>query len=128
MTYDGGKPPLTAGVYFAYARQPWGPWSDPQLVFTPKRDVGLGVFIHDPTIVPNPPGDGLNGPTIGANDPNTTRGGFYAPYMIERFTRVKGKTLSIYYAGSTWNPYTFVMMRSDLTIGQPMTRRRGVRK
>ncbi len=124
MTYDGGKPPTASGVYFAYAAAPWGPWSDPQLVFNPKRDGALGTFIHDPTIVPS---DGLAGPTIGPNDPNTTRGGFYAPYLIERFTRVTANKLSIYYTGSTWNPYTVVLMRSDLTIGQAPARRRGVR-
>ena len=50
---------------------------------------------------------------IGGNNPYTTPGGPYAPYMIERFTRVTGNTLSIYYTISTWNPYTTVEMRSE---------------
>lgn len=124
MTYDSSASPAALGVYFAYASEPWGPWSKPQLIFNPKRDGGLGTFIHDPTITPS---DGLNGPTIGDNDPNTTRGGGYAPYMIERFTRVTGKTLSIYYTLSTWNPYTIVEMRSNFTIARAPSRRRGVR-
>ena len=124
MTYDGGKTPTTVGAYFAYAPEPWGPWSDPQLIFNARREGALGQYIHDPTIVPS---DGLTGPTIGQNDPNTTRGGFYAPYLIERFTRVTGNKLSIYYTGSTWNPYTIVLLRSELTIGRAGTRRRGVR-
>ncbi len=129
MTYDGGAvSQATAGIYFAHATEPWGPWSEPQLIFNGKRDGALGTFIHDPSIVPNPPGDGLNGPTIGANDPNTTRGGIYAPYTIERFTTVSGNTLSIYYAVSTWNPYTVVEMRSDFTISRGLTRRRAVRR
>jgi hypothetical protein len=127
MTYDGGTSQSTAGVYFAYASEPWGPWSEPQHVFNPKRDGATGTFIHDPSIVPNPPGDGLNGPTIGPNDPYTTRGAVYAPYMIERFTRVTGNKLSIYYIISTWNPYTIVEMRSDFTIRQPSGRRRSAR-
>lgn len=128
MTYDTfGSSSSTRGVYFAYASQPWGPWSAPQLIFNQVRDGAMGQYIHDPSIVPNPPGDGLNGPIIGQNDPYTTRGGFYAPYMIERFTRVTGNKLSIYYTGSTWNPYTIVMMRSDLTIGTQSSRRRAVR-
>ena len=87
----------------------------------------MGTFIHDPGVVPNPPGDGLNGPTIGQNDPNTTRGGAYAPYMIGRFTRVTGNRLSIYYTLSTWNPYTVVEMRSDFTISRG-SKRRAVRR
>lgn len=127
MTYDAGHSRTTAGVYFAYAAEPWGPWSTPQLVFSPTRDGALGTFIHDPRIVPNPPGDGLNGPIIGPTDPYTTNGAAYAPYMIERFTRVTGDKLSIYYTISTWNPYTIVEMRSDFTIGRGGARRRGVR-
>lgn len=124
MTYDGGAvSQSTAGVYFAHAAEPWGPWSEPQLIFNARRDGAMGTFIHDPSVLPNPPGDGLNGPTIGFNDPYTTRGAIYAPYTIERFTRVTGNKLSIYYLVSTWNPYTVVEMRSDFTIGRGSKRR-----
>ncbi len=51
------------------------------------------------------------------NDPTQTSGTVFAPYMIERFTRVKGDVLSIYYTMSTWNPYTVVKnQRSDFKI------------
>lgn len=123
MTYDGtAGSAASAGVYFTYAPEPWGPWSQPQLIFNARRDGASGTFIHDPTIVPNPPGDGLNGPTIGQNDPYKTPGAVYAPYMIERFTKIAGKKLSIYYTVSTWNPYTVVEMRSDFTIAAPATK------
>ena len=126
MTYDGGMQSRdTGGVYFSYAPEPWGPWSEPQLIFNGIRDKALGTFIHDPTIVPS---DRLNGPTIGPNDPNSTRGAAYAPYMIERFMRVTGSKLSIYYTLSTWNPYTIVEMRSDFTITREGSRRRAVRR
>ena len=127
MIYDTFGSQATSGVWFAYASQPWGPWSTPQLIFHGVRDGAMGSYIHDPSIVPNPPGDGLNGPTIGPNDPYTTRGGAYAPYLIERFLRVSGTELSIYYTLSTWNPYTVVEMRSRFTIGRGPARRRSVR-
>ena len=116
MTYDGGRQTgATNGVYFSYAQAPWGPWSSPQLVFNAIRDHALGVFIHDPTSVPN---DLLDGPTINpaANPPATTRGGDYAPFQIERFTRVAGDILTISWTISTWNPYTVVRMRSQFGI------------
>jgi hypothetical protein len=131
MTYDskgGGQAQTHGGFYFAYAREPWGPWSEPQLIFNPRRDGASGSYIHDPSILPNPPGDGLNGPTIGPNDPSSTPGGPYAPYMIERFTTITGDRLSIYYTLSTWNPYTIVEMRSDFTIGREPSRRRAVKR
>ena len=117
MTYDGGRQSNpTTGIYFTYAAQPWGPWATPQLIYNSNRDHGRGVYIHDPSITPDPPGDGLNGP-VGANDSPYTRVGEAAgPLMIERFTKVSGDTLTIYWVMSTWNPYTVLKMRSQFTI------------
>ena len=117
MTYDGGRQSqATRGVYLTYAKDPWGPWAAPILIFNVPRDPGLGVFMHNPAAVPS---DGLVGPTIGDNDPVTTGGASYAPSIIGRFTRVNGTTLRIYWLASTWNPYTVVKMRSELTISRP---------
>jgi uncharacterized protein (TIGR03437 family) len=134
MTYDGGKgSDTTSGVYFAYAPQPWGPWSTPQRIFNECRDNALGVFIHYyyavaagntcPTAMPAgvtsaPNSAGPAGPTINLanNDPQTTKGGGYAPQMIQRFTEIAGNTLKIFYTLSTWNPYSVVLMESDFTL------------
>ena len=118
MTFDGGRQSgATGGFYFTYAKEPTGPWTSPQLIFNPTRDNALGVYIHNPNAVPS---DGLTGPTIGPNtDPVTSPGAAYAPMLIERFTRMIGNTLKIYYLNSTWNPYTVVKMRSEFTIGRP---------
>jgi hypothetical protein len=129
MTYnaDGTNPPATRSVFFRYATAPWGPWSDPQPIFNACRDGGFGTFIH--YYVDQPGGDcaaadpapsGPGGPMIdedtGNNDPETARGGAFAPSMIERFTEIRNGKLRIYYTLSTWNPYTVVKMRSDFTI------------
>jgi uncharacterized protein (TIGR03437 family) len=134
MTFDGGKgSDTTSGVYFAYAPQPWGPWSTPQRIFNDCRDNALGVFIHYyyavaagntcPTAMPAgvtsaPNSAGPAGPTINManNDPQTTKGGGYAPQMIQRFTEIAGNTLKIFYTLSTWNPYAVVLMESDFTL------------
>ena len=117
MTFDGGRQSqASAGFYFTYAKEPTGPWAAPQLIFNPTRDNALGTYIHNPSASPS---DGLNGPTIGPNDPATTPGAPYAPMLIERFTRATATTLRIYYFNSTWNPYTVVKMRSEFTIGRP---------
>lgn len=117
MTFDGGrnanKPRLEQGIYFSYASAPWGPWTTPQLIFNPVRDLGRGVFIYDAATQSGPAG-----PTIdpSKNDPTNTPGTVYGPYMIERFTRIATNTLFIYYTMSTWNPYTVLKMRSAFTI------------
>ena len=138
MTFDGGRgSSSTNGVYFTYARQPWGPWSTPQLIFNDCRDKGFGNFVYyyyktdagnncpgamPAGANPAPNHSGPSGPTIGdqtKNDPATTRGGAYAPLMIERFTTITGSKLKIYYTLSTWNPYAVVLMESDFNITLP---------
>jgi hypothetical protein len=142
MTYQGGKQPgpnkaATEGIYFSYAKTPWGPWATPQLIFNACRDQGFANFIFY-YFDPKKPTDntcpaavtgtanfaGPIGPTIGdqtKNDPTTTIGHPYAPFMIERFTEVQGDTLKIYYTMSTWNPYTIVKMESDFKIAPTMS-------
>jgi hypothetical protein len=115
MTYDSRAP---AGILFSYSASPWGPWSEPQLLFNARRDGALGKFIHDPGATPD---DGLAGPVIGKGqkNPAEVHGGAYAPYMVERWTKVRrrsadGAELDIYYVLSTWNPYVVVLMTSRL--------------
>jgi hypothetical protein len=112
MTYDS-REPAPRGILFAYSRTPWGPWSAPQIIFNAMRDGAVGKFIHNPELNPN---DGLAGPVIGKGqaNPQAVRGGAYAPYVVERWTKVEGPELSIYYVLSTWNPYVVVLMKSRL--------------
>jgi hypothetical protein len=111
MLYDQRDP---RGVVVRYAPTPWGPWSGGDKLF--DRTEGMGRFIHGPN-----QDDGLAGPVIGEKkeDPMAVGGGAYAPYAIERFTRVKGDRLDLYYVLSTWNPYVVVLMNSQLDISRP---------
>jgi hypothetical protein len=114
MTYDS-RPPATRGILFSFSSTPWGPWSQPQVLFDAQRDGAFGTFIHDPSIQPD---DGLEGPVIGQGkaDPAAVRGGAYAPYAVERWTKVRGSELDLYYVLSTWNPYVVVLMKTRLQI------------
>jgi hypothetical protein len=113
MTYDRRSP--TIGIAFSFSRTPWGPWSEPQVIFNAVRDGAAGKFIHIPNS--NPP-DGLAGPVIGRGqaNPEAVHGGNYAPYVVERWTKVQNSELSIYYVLSTWNPYVVVLMKSRLRV------------
>lgn len=111
MTYDRRAP--THGIAFSYAALPWGPWAEPQLILDAQSDA-VGRFIHRAGV-----NDGLAGPVIGASnqaDPNAVAGGPYAPFVIERFTRVRGSELDLYYTLSTWNPYVVVLMKSRMSL------------
>jgi len=116
MTYDS-RAPAPRGILFSYSRAPWGPWSEPQILFNAARDGAVGKFIHNPDA--RPP-DGLAGPVIGKGqaNPEAVHGGAYAPYVVERWTKVQGSELGIYYVLSTWNPYVVVLMKSRLRVEQ----------
>jgi len=114
MTYDRRTQPM--GIAFSYSKTPWGPWSEPQIIFNAVRDNGLGKFIHNPLRKID---DGLAGPVMGPKrqaNAEEVRGGAYAPYVVERWTRVQGSTLNLYYVLSTGNPYVVVLMESRLRI------------
>jgi serine/threonine protein kinase len=114
MTYDRRTDPN--GIAFAYSRTPWGPWSDPELIFNAVVDGAFGKYIHNPQAQPD---DGLAGPVFLPRqqaDPEKVHGGAYAPYVIERWTKVRGSELDLYYVMSTVNPYVVVLMKSRLQI------------
>jgi len=120
MTYDS-RAPAPHGILFSYSREPWGPWSEPQILFNAARDGAAGKFIHNPNARPS---DGLAGPVIGKGqaNPEAIHGGAYAPYVVERWTKVQGSELSLYYVLSTWNPYVVVLMKSRLRVEQRKVR------
>jgi hypothetical protein len=110
MTYASRTP---RGIVLRYSTTPWGPWSEAQIIVDPRRD-GTSAFIHQANS-----NDGLAGPVIGpgGKNPEPVQGGMYAPFVIERFTRLDAGTLTLYYVLSTWNPYVVVLMKSSLTVG-----------
>jgi len=114
MTYDRRTP--LSGIAFSYSRTPWGPWSEPQVLFNGMRDNALGKFIHNPRRKID---DGLAGPVMGARNranAEEVHGSAYAPYVVERWTKVQGSMLNLYYVLSTGNPYVVLLMESRLRI------------
>ncbi len=114
MTYDRRTQPN--GIAFSYSKTPWGTWSEPEILFNSVRDNAIGKFIHGPLRKID---DGLAGPVLGQrNHVNAAdvRGGAFAPYVVERWTKVQGSEVELYYVISTVNPYVVVLMKSSLQI------------
>lgn len=103
MLYNCSDP---AGIVARRANNPWGPWSDPTVVFQHDADGGLCTFMH-----PGP----LGGCGTHLNDPATPvqgrPGGEYAPYVLPFLTRPNASSVSVFYLMSTWNPYQVVLMK-----------------
>lgn len=117
MLYDAwpGRPDRPdAGIQLRTAPTPWGPWSPAEPVLRPMEAV-RAKLIHMANS-----DDGLEWPMkkFDGRSRNPEQGAIYAPYVIERFTRVEGDRLTLYYTLSTWNPYVVLLMRSEFSIGQ----------
>jgi len=107
MLYNSSQP---RGIVMRSAKQPWGPWSEPEIIFNPRRDNAFGQFMHVAD------GTGPNADRLSdANRENVT-GGAYGPYLMSRYTTGEAGSCRIYYTMSTWNPYQVVIMQSDLRL------------
>lgn len=99
--------PQPRGIVMRTAKQPWGPWSDPQVVFDPWQDEGYCHFIH---------ASWDRQKCDHVHDPGREQvwGGEYGPYQFEHFATGVADSSTIYFTLSTWNPYTVVLMRAKI--------------
>jgi hypothetical protein len=99
------------------APAPWGPWSLPTSILGPNDELGCRLLM-----VPEGcgnrrdfwPTEHRNGKFVG--------GGTYAPYVLNRYTaaadsEAAGRSSTIYWVVSTWNPYEVNVMRTTLHVG-----------
>jgi hypothetical protein len=107
MLYNSSAP---RGIVMRTAREPWGPWSEPSVVFDPWLDRAYGTFMHV---------EWKTNRMDSFHDPRQEErwGGEYGPYLIGRFTRGDARRSTIFFTMSTWNPYQVVLMSAD--VGQP---------
>jgi len=91
------------------ADHPWGPWSDPQVIFDPNRDGAFCRFMHLGWEIDKC--DDLQDPgrAFDNGDP-------YGPYQFEDLATGDENSTTIYFTMSTWNPYTVVLMKTTLTL------------
>ena len=99
------------------AATPWGPWSEPDLIFGPQS-TWAQKLIHHPG--QDPITRGLvslfrsNGqPLVFQND----NGVPYAPYLIDKSTQNADGSVDVYYTMSTWDPYQVFLLKSTFQTG-----------
>jgi hypothetical protein len=106
MLYNCDPP---RGINFRTARQPWGPWSTPQVLFEPWDDLGYAHFMHASWTF-----------RIFDNVHNPGRqnewGGEYGPYLFRELPTGTDNRATVYFTLSSWNPYVSVLMKSELAV------------
>jgi hypothetical protein len=97
------------GINFRTALQPWGPWSETQVLLGPWVDQAYGYYQHvnwDSSILDNvqyPGGENI-------------WGGEYGPYMFKEWATGSDNQTTVYFTLSTWNPYVSLLMRTELVV------------
>jgi len=95
------------GINCRVAEHPWGPWSQPFVIFNPDVDMGYCYFIHASW-------DAKNCDSVHDAGRENEWGGEYGAYQFEQLAKGDEGETTIYYTLSTWNPYTVVLMKTVL--------------
>jgi hypothetical protein len=109
MLYNCCCDGATRGINLRTADHPWGPWSEPQVLFEPWQDGGYCGFMHT---------SWTRSRCDEVHDPGRENewGGEYGPYQFEHLAIGDATTTTIYFTMSTWNPYTVVLMKATLGL------------
>ena len=99
------------------ADHPWGPWSPAQELIAPgdpavaKGQYGPGGMLRHPDCT-----EPDCAPFDNADDRNPREYGFfYAPNIIEQWTRTAGGGVDILWNASTWAPYRVILLRTHIS-------------
>lgn len=128
-TVDFGDPEIKGGrgqpVRFAMharvARDPWGPWSEPQPIFTDAQAAGDQVCgIRMPPGCLAKPDPRIRPQCLEVADP-TGGGNLYGANIIEELTRPAttadgGPAADVFWLYSTWHPYSVIVVRTRVAL------------
>jgi len=128
-TVDFGDPEIKGGrgqpVRFAMharvAREPWGPWGEPQAIFTDTQAAGDQVCgIRKPTGCLAKPDPLIRPLCLELADP-TGGGNLYGANIVEELTRPAttaggDPAADVFWLYSTWHPYSVVLVRTRVAV------------
>ena len=102
------------GISARIAPAPWGPWSLPTQILGRGDDVACRLVM-----IPQGCGNRRDFWPQKRNNGKFEAGGFYAPYILNRYTTAAGgngaeRRSTIYWVVSSWNPYEVTVMRTTL--------------
>ena len=103
------------------ARYPWGPWSRSSEILSPDKDGAPCRLLMT--------AQGCGNQQRYHDQSTFVPGGFYAPYVLDRYTTPLLPTkftrrARIYWTLSTWDPYQVSIMRTDLEVSTTTIRLR----
>jgi hypothetical protein len=117
----------TAGVYLRWAKQPWGPWSEPITIFNPYLP-GQGGYCETmyytnaatPSSFQCPQEKQLHNMALN-REPDLGMAAEYGAALVPKANHVTENALTLRWLISTWNPYRVIMLESTLDIQRSPT-------
>jgi len=116
----GRGQPARGAMHARVARDPWGPWSDPQPILTIEQAAGDQVCGHRrPAGCLAPPDPLIRPRCIELVDP--LGGGYlYGANIIDQLTRASatpgGVAADVFWLHSAWHPYSVVLQRTRVAL------------
>ena len=117
---SGRGQPSRGGMHARVARDPWGPWSDPQAILTIEQAAQDQVCGHrQPPGCLTPPDPLIRPRCLEVVDP--LGGGYlYGASIIDQLTRASatpdGTAADVFWLHSAWHPYSVVLMRTRVAL------------
>ncbi len=112
---SGASQPVPRAMHARLARDPWGPWSDPQPILTEAQvaqDIVCGRQSFPGCLAsPTPP---IRPGCLASVDP-TGGGNLYGANIIDAYTRKRGPAADVFWNVSTWHPYSVVLVKTRVT-------------
>jgi len=106
----------SGGIQAQFAVAPWGPWTDPIVIFQHDDAWGSKLLHHQGDQIVrslNTVYDSTGIPVNYGTDP----GALYSPNLLDKFTQNADGSVTVYYTVSTWNPYEVFLVSSTFTTG-----------
>jgi len=116
----GGSMPVPGAMYARFAPDPWGPWTEAEVILTEEQVAQDMVCGTRAPVGCLPPPDPLIRPScIEAVDP-LGGGALYGVNIIDQMTRrIRGTgrpTADVFWNLSTWHPYAVVLVKTRIEV------------
>jgi len=119
----GESQPVPGAFYARFAVDPWGPWTDAQVVMPEEvvaEDMACGM--RAPVGCTANPADPPVRPACISTFDGDSGGALYGANVIDAFTRevsaqsTRGPAADVFWNLSTWNPYSVVLVKTHIEL------------
>jgi len=112
---SGDSQPVKGALHARLAKDPWGPWTDPEPILTRAQDAeDIVCGFHGPPGCLPAPTPLIRPGCLEGVDPGGG-GHLYGANIIDAYTRARGKSADVFWNVSNWHPYSVILIKTRIT-------------